>query len=316
MVHSKKKKLKYVISIILIFLFLIILFFLKQYQFTDSNFSISELNNEQYTPWGVKELGLSNETSRSIKIAVLDSGINDNHPELRGKIIDSYNAINPTKNVYDDNGHGTAVAGIISAINNNQGIVGIAPNALLYDVKVLDSEGKSDIQTMIRGLNWAKNKDVDIINISAGVKSDNAELKKAIESVTNSNIFVVASAGNNIGLGVDYPAKYKKVFSITAIDSELNKYNLAGKGKIDYAFPGVDILTTTKDLKYDFVSGTSFATAHFSGLLSIVLANKDLHSKQQFHEYIKPFIIDLGKKGYDDDYGFGTIKLIREDQTT
>lgn len=247
---------------------------------------------------------LNSAEAEPVKIAVLDSGISD-HPDLQQKVEKQFNAINTDSAVIDDNGHGTAVAGIIASNKT-----GIGQNVQIYDVKVLDSEGKGNIKALVKGLTWAKENKVDIINISSGVQEDSPDLYQVVKECIDNDILIVASAGNTMGLSVDYPAKYDEVLSITAVDKDFKRFNLAAKGKIDYSAPGVNVYTTTENGMYDYFSGTSFATAYFTGLLSNVLLEDDLKSKNEFNDYIRPYIKDLGQKGYDKEYGFGIVTKI------
>ncbi|MFJ7838857.1 S8 family peptidase [Lysinibacillus sphaericus] len=117
-------------------------------------------------------------TNKKIKVAILDSGIS-HHAALKNKIVASYNAIETDQEPIDELNHGTAIAGIIGSSHNKMGFSGIAKdNVEIYNVKVLNTQGKSDFQTVINGIEWSIKNDVDIINISFGFETNNLELKR------------------------------------------------------------------------------------------------------------------------------------------
>ncbi|MEM5673307.1 S8 family serine peptidase [Bacillus cereus] len=108
----------------------------------------------------------------------MDSGIYKEHEDLKGKVVKEFNTINLNTPITDETGHGTAIAGIIAAENNNLGILGVVPNVLLYDVTVLNNQGKGDVDHLIKGIRWCIEQQVNILNISFGLQSESPELKK------------------------------------------------------------------------------------------------------------------------------------------
>jgi subtilisin family serine protease len=231
------------------------------------------VDDEQVIPWGIDLVGYqTNMSNEPIKIGVLDSGINENHEDLQGKVLKEYNVINPGEPVDDDYGHGTAIAGIITANDNDVGIVGVVQDVVLYDIKVLNDEGKGNVEDLITAIKWCMEEQVDIINISFGFQSKNNELEEIIQEAVSQGIIFVAASGNNYGLKTDYPAKYENVISVTAVNEEKKESNLySSEEKVDYAMPGVSILTTSKDGGYEIHSGTSMATAYMTGIVSSYL---------------------------------------------
>lgn len=141
--------------------------------------NISEKNDSkiynfegQVVPWGLEVLGVRPsdypETTNKVKVAIIDSGIYKDHEDLYGKVVKEFNAINPNEPITDDFGHGTAVAGIITANNNDIGIVGVTQKIDIYSVKVISNDGKVNKDAFVRGLEWAISEQVDIINVSLG----------------------------------------------------------------------------------------------------------------------------------------------------
>ncbi|GIN89426.1 hypothetical protein J22TS1_04770 [Siminovitchia terrae] len=273
----------------------------------------------QVVPWGIHSLGVEklqkhSQTADKVKVAILDSGINTKHKDLHGKVVAEYNAVNPGEPVNDDNGHGTAIAGVIAANDNQHGIKGIAPNIEIYSVKVLDNNGKGDTESLIRGIHWCIEKKVEVINISFGTKSDLTDLRESIESAINAGIIVVAASGNNYGLQVDYPAAYSEVISVTAINKDYKPASFSPTGKIDFSMPGVEILTTTRDGVYGQYSGTSFAAAHMSGVISLILENAEHYDINREDNELPSVVLSILKEhsvqlGNQSKLGNGFVKL-------
>ncbi|MBY7114872.1 S8 family serine peptidase [Bacillus sp. 17RED48] len=249
--------------------------------------------------------------NKKIKVAIVDSGIKEDHPALAGKIVKQFNAINSKDSNKDVFGHGTAIAGII--INQNTSNPSeSSKNVELYDVKVLSETGKGEIKEFIKGIEWCIKQDVDIMNISFGVQVHYPELEKAINKAIDSGIIVVAASGNTFGFGVDYPAKYKDVISISSVDKNFKRPISAAKGKIDFVAPGEKILSTDKNGGYSEFSGTSFAAAYASNYIAELLAS-ELNSKgKDINSFrVKELLInlskDLGVDGFDSSYGYGVL---------
>ncbi|MFJ7913241.1 MULTISPECIES: S8 family peptidase [unclassified Lysinibacillus] len=266
--------------------------------------SVSFSSNECEQNWGICTVydkgKYKNSGDSTVKIAILDSGINSNLAILKGKVKETYNAINKDSETLDELGHGTMIASIIAAEENPHNVIGVNPNAELYDVQVLNSKGGGEIEDVIDGIHWSIDRKVDIINLSFGFEKDDPKLKEAISLALSNDILVVASAGNTLGLYTHYPATYKGVYSISAIDKDLKKYKLAAKGKIDYVAPGVEIPVYNQKGETIIQSGTSLATAYATGVISILMSKED--SSVDLGLTFK----SLGKK---DDFGLGLLLI-------
>lgn len=261
---------------------MLLLFFLfetiKQIPKEASNHTKSELNKE-IVPWGHDYIGIDKEIKNfKVKVAILDSGINSNHVDLKNKVAKSYNVIQNTNYIVDDFGHGTNIAGIITANHNSYGIIGVSQNVQIYDIKVLNAEGKGEIDDVLTGLLWAYENDVDIINISFGFSKHYSELQEMIDLLVSEGIIIVAASGNNLGQEADYPARYRNVISVGSIDKDGNVDILGAQGKIDVFAPGKDIFTTSMSGGYEKVRGTSFSTAYITGALVNGLSNGDINT--------------------------------------
>lgn len=315
------RKKKYIVHILFyscILVFLIIAFSWADTYHVVSKLNIDNLKNSQVIPWGVKYTNtIYNNldiTGRGVKVAIFDSGISFNHPDFGSNIKEGYNAINPNTLPYDDFGHGTLVAGIICAQDNKIGIVGVAQDAEIYPVKVLDKYGEGNISDIERGIDWCIKNNINIINMSFAIDKDNPLLRNSISRAIDSGIIVIASAMNSYGGGVGYPASYEKVISVTSIDENYKIGDTSPKGKIDFAAPGVNIISTSSDGSYKKLSGTSLAAPYVTGLVSLILENPEKFglskgniSYESIYSILKKFSKDLGKKGKDNIFGEGFI---------
>ena len=191
------------------------------------------------------------------------------------RIIAAYNFINGNEDVYDDNGHGTHVAGIIAS--NDSYSKGIAYGAKLLIGKVLDSNGEGTYSTVIEGIEWCLNNSAQVISLSLGGdyytgNCDSDLLAKAVNSVVEKNVVVVAAAGNLGGCGIATPACASKAIAVGAVDKSKNVAGFSGRGsELDLLAPGVSINSTLPSNKFGYSSGTSMAAPHVAGAAAILL---------------------------------------------
>ncbi|MDQ0217751.1 serine protease [Peribacillus cavernae] len=223
---------------------------------------------------------------KGITIAILDTGCEIDHPDLRERISGGRNFTGDdqgNQDVYRDyNGHGTHVAGTMAAVQNDNGVVGVAPEANLLIIKVLDKNGSGQYEWIINGINYAIEQKADIISMSLGGPEDVPELHEAIQKAVDNKILVVCAAGNE-GDGQDstdefaYPGSYNEVISVGAIDLERRSSEFTNSNnEIDLVAPGEEILSTYIGGKYAKLSGTSMATPHVAGALALI---KDISNK-------------------------------------
>ncbi|MDP4097368.1 S8 family peptidase [Paenibacillus sp. P96] len=238
-----------------------------------------------------------------VKIAILDTGCETTHPDLKGRIVGGKNFTHDDDgdpdNYTDYNGHGTHVAGTIAAVQNAKGVVGVAPEAELLIVKVLDENGSGDYEWIIDGIYYAIEEKADIISMSLGGPEDVPELHEAIQKAVASNILVVCAAGNE-GDGRDstdefgYPGAYNEVISVGAVSLDRESSDFTNSNnEVDLVAPGEEILSTFLRGKYATLSGTSMAAPHVSGALALikVLATaafeRDLTEPELYAQLIK-----------------------------
>ncbi|MFE0504307.1 S8 family peptidase [Peribacillus butanolivorans] len=224
---------------------------------------------------------------KGITVAILDTGCDVDHPDLSERIIGGRNFTgddNGNPDVYTDyNGHGTHVAGTIAAVHNNTGVVGVAPEASLLILKVLDKNGSGQYDWIIKGINYAVEQKANIISMSLGGSEDVSELHQAIQNAIAKQILVVCAAGNE-GDGRDstdelgYPAYYNEVISVGSINLQRRSSEFSNSNnEVDLVAPGEEILSTYLNGKYAKLSGTSMAAPHISGALALIkdMANKN-----------------------------------------
>jgi minor extracellular protease Epr len=235
----------------------------------------AELDNS----WGVNRIGagqihaLGNKGA-DVRIALIDTGIDLDHPDLA--VAGNVTFVEDTTDGDDDNGHGTHCAGIIAALDNETGVVGVAPKASIYAVKALDSTGSGYLSDVVAGIDWAIDNDMHIISLSIGTNYDYQTLREACERANAAGIILVAAAGNDYSYRrrgeldtVDYPAKYDSVIAVGAIDDTDTKVYYSSTGPaLELTAPGVWISSTYLDGGYAIMSGTSMACSMPQGRLT------------------------------------------------
>lgn len=260
---------------------------------------------------------------RQVKVAIVDTGVDYNHPALKGKVdlADGYNFVANNTNVMDDNGHGTHLSGIIttntnvSSLSKATGLVGIDGNlnVQIIPVKVLDSSGAGDSDIIAKGIMWAADKGADIINLSLGMQGSVPEIDSAIQYATDKGALVVVAAGNDDADCANYsPASDPNAYTVSALTMNDRKASFSNYGsKIEVSAPGDYILSTVPNGQYAFMSGTSMATPVVSAVAAMVKAQNPNLNPAQIKQILDQSAWDLGPKGKDIYYGFGEVDAYR-----
>jgi hypothetical protein len=285
----------------------------------------SEKDNLSKNQWGNlalrSELANTLSTGKSIIIAVLDTGVDGNHPDLNGRVLPGYSTLDgkvyQTFKDFDTDGHGTHVAGIIAGNNDNKGITGVAPESTILPIKVLSERGGSD-KSVADGIIYAIENGAKVINLSLGAehnlfeKSDNITCQ-AIAEANAKNIIVIVSAGNS-GIGanpVNIPASCAGAISVAAINANFEKGDFSSyDSSVFISGPGVDILSsipTNATFPYDQWSGTSMAAPFISGAVALLLSKEPDLTYKEILARLQSSSIDLSVEGRDAETGYGLL---------
>lgn len=243
----------------------------------------------QETPWNIGRIGADrvwaaeygSTSGGGVDVAILDTGIDADHPDLSVA-----GGVNCTGNILKDGstrradwtdkeGHGTHCAGIVAALNNSVGVVGVAPQVRLWAVKVLADDRSGYVSDVIQGLEWCVDHGIEIVSMSFAGEFSQA-LGEACDAAYEAGVLLVAASGND-GVSVGYPAAYDSVIAVSAVDAadRLAAFSSVGPA-VELAAPGVDIRSTYRDSGYAAFSGTSMACPHVAGVAALVWASPSL----------------------------------------
>ncbi|WP_259345668.1 S8 family peptidase [Priestia aryabhattai] len=213
-------------------------------------------------------------SNSSIKIAIVDTGVQLNHPDLTLKLLPGYNFVDGNTNPSDGNGHGTHVAGIASAATNNvSGIAGMAPLASILPLRALDNTGNGTLTNIANAIIYAADQGAQVINLSLGGSQGSVTLENAINYAWGKGSTILAAAGNEGSNTLTYPAYYENVIAVGSTDSNDQKSSFSNYGTwVEVAAPGSNILSTYIGSNYAYLSGTSMACPHVAGLAALLAA--------------------------------------------
>jgi subtilisin family serine protease len=282
------------------------------YNSSDYNIDLSEqwaiAHTKSNLAWGAAK------QKRQVKVAVVDTGVDYNHPDLKNRVIKDlgYNFLNNSKDTMDDNWHGTHVAGIIAAdAVNNIGVAGVVGdfNVKIIPIKVLNNKGEGSSDIMAMGIKYAADAGADIINFSVGFDVKDLYISDAIRYARAKGAFVVVSAGNNgINCDVSSPAGDQGAYAVASVNSLNEKSFFSNFGySVKIAAPGESILSTVPGGGYDYRNGTSMAAPVVAGVAAMMKAvNPDITS-EQIEDILNKTAVDVMEKGKDDSTGYGVV---------
>ena len=263
-------------------------------------------------------------TGAGVKVAVIDTGVNCGHPDLAGHCFNGYDFVNNDGIAMDDQGHGTHVAGTIAATRNGEAstVVGVAPGADIYAVKVLDQNGSGFYSDIIAGVEWATQNGMQVTNNSYGGSSGSATLEAAFRAAAAAGVVSVAAAGNSgtqagTGDNVGYPGKYSSVIAVAATDINDARASFSSTGPaVQIAAPGVNIKSTIMNGGYQGGwNGTSMATPHVAGVAALLVekgvvdSNVNGETNDEIRNVLMLSALDLGAAGRDTKFGFGRVRV-------
>ncbi len=287
------------------------------------DWGVDDVNAERV--WGGAEDAVDvvagNVAGNGVKVAIIDTGIDYTHPELDGVYAGGYDFVNGDNDPKDDNGHGTHVAGIVAAEDNGVGVIGVAPQASIYALKVLNAQGSGYTSDIIAAVDWSVNNNMDVISMSLGGGGYDSAFDAAIDRAYNAGIVVVAASGNDGTGTISYPAAYTNAIAVGAIDANHNLASFSNWGpEQEVVAPGVNIYSTMPTYtvtlntlygysqNYDQMSGTSMATPIVSGTVALILSANPSLTPAEVRDILHTTSRDLGAAGWDQSYGWGAVE--------
>jgi serine protease len=252
-----------------------------------------------------------------ITIAVIDSGVDLSHEDLRGIFVPGYDFVENDTIPQDDDGHGTHVVGIIAALtNNNKGVAGVTwgQNVKIMPLKVFGSDGTGPTLNVAKAFVYAVDHGAKIINASLGSRGSSDLLQAAVRYAYQNDVVMVCAAGNDGSYGIDYPAAYPETIAVGAVTLDLSgrpiraSYSDYGP-ELDVVAPGGggarQILSTIPGT-YGYMIGTSMATPHVTGIVALMIS-RGIVGVENIRNLLRATAIDLGPRGYDIYYGAGLV---------
>ncbi len=252
--------------------------------------------------------------SSSVKVAVIDSGVDPSHPDLMNKLVPGYNFLGgSTSDTHDVYGHGTAVAGVIGAdTNSGIGVAGLGWNTSIMPLVVVSSSNIATYADIASAINYAADHGARVINMSLGGTTYSSTLQSAVDYAWSKGVVVVAAAGNNSSSAGFYPAALNNVVAVSATESNDTLSSFSNYGSwIAVSAPGNYIYTTVNGGGYGNWQGTSFASPQVAALAALLFAKNPSLSNQQVVDLIKNNADDLGAAGFDTSFGWGRINAYR-----
>jgi subtilisin family serine protease len=248
--------------------------------------------------------------SGSVKIAIVDTGIDYNHEDIAGNYVSGgYDWVNEDNDPMDDNNHGTHCAGIAAAVmDNSKGIAGVAQVKVMAE-KVLGSGGSGSSSDVASGITHAADNGANIISMSLGSSSPSSIIEDACDYAYNTkDVVVVAASGNDGQPQVSYPAAFETVIAVGAIDTNDERCDFSNYGEdLELMAPGYRIVSSIPGNNYDFYSGTSMACPHVAGVAALVKSLYPSENNVWIRQKLVDTAEDLGPAGWDEEYGYGLV---------
>lgn len=283
--------------------------------------TLSEIYPSQIRRYNIPKIWAQTQ-GKGVTIAVLDSGIQLHDDLIKNIDVGKCRSFIDGEDIFDrDIFHGTHVSGILAACLNNYGVVGVAPQSTIVSIKVLNKNGFSQNNSVLKGLEYCLSLKPDIINMSLGGSAPMPEIQPLLKQLIKQNIVVVCSAGNNGETDkpdVVYPAQYDECIAVGSCSDSLmtDRSLFSSYGEtIDFLAPGENILSTYRDNGYGVLSGSSQSAPFLSGLVALIISYYKKQNKIISVEEIRQILVqtadDIGEKGFDKDSGWGIVNPIK-----
>ncbi len=270
------------------------------------------------TLWRTADGRATSRTPRAV-VAVVDTGVDATHPDLRGNVLPGIDLVDPGTSAADPNGHGTHVAGVVAAVaGNRRGVVGLAPRAAVLPVRVLEADGSGYSDVIANGIIRAADRRPQVVNLSLGLGVDDPAIRRAVAYAQRRGVLVVAAAGNSacplLLRPTEYPAAYSGVVGVGSVDRSLAASSFTSCGSwVDVAAPGGDVWSTVPTRNrlgcasaYCSLSGTSMAAPHVAAAAALAMSRRGW-SASTVAARIERTARDLGPRGKDQTYGAGLL---------
>lgn len=272
---------------------------------------------EQYNLKAINAVEAWKTTSgnKRVVIAVIDSGTELDHPDLKSQIAQSWSVLTRKSELTPGSGHGSHTLGIFgAAANNGEGIAGVAPGCSMMAVQISDrATGQGSDATIAEGIIWAADHGASVMSISQGIYRNSKVLEDALQYALDKDVVICASAGNNNAendpkKAPHLPSTYPGVIEVAATDSGNKKADFSNWGNtVTVAAPGVDILSTMPGKTYQNMSGTSMAAPCAAGVVGLIRSRYPKFKREEVKNHLIKTAQDLGDKGFDRYYGHGLI---------
>jgi subtilisin len=256
---------------------------------------------------------------KGIRVAVVDTGIDFTHPDLQPNYVGGTSFVPGAATPMDDHGHGTHCAGTIAAAIEGSNVVGVAPQASLYAVKVLDQNGSGQFSWIIAGLDWCIQNAIHVVSMSLGGASAPTALETMCNTAWSKGLLLVAAAGHaNLQTpvppavsNVGYPGKYRNVIAVSAIDAAnvIAPFSCRGP-EVDLCAPGVTVLSDKRGGGTTVMSGTSMASPHVAGVAALAWGSHRFSTNEEIWNLLAFTVDNLGVPGWDLLYGYGRVNAL------
>jgi subtilisin family serine protease len=247
--------------------------------------------------------------ARRAVVAVIDTGVDVNHPALRGRLLPGYNAADGSRDVTDRDGHGTHVAGIIAGSwDTDASAAGVAPQASVLPIKAADAAGNFSDESISRGVRYAVQNGARVINLSLRGNDPLPQTSAAIAEARRAGVLVVAASGNDGQNRVTYPGAYEGVLAVgSSVNGRRSSFSNGGD-RLDMTAPGENV-RSTQNGSYGERSGTSMSSPYVAAAAALVMARNPQWTAEQVKAQLLNTATDFGARGKDADFGYGEIDL-------